>query len=494
MFLFLEKLGAGKSSVINLLAGRQVAETSSGHESLTLHYDAYGVAIDDVPYRIYDTTGFDDYRTHPGGFLYAITDAHKLAKELHEKGGVSLLLYCVKGDRIPSTFITDYRLLYEFLFEEKVPVALVATHLEGEDHMDDWYTRNKEWFERQEVKYVDHACITAADNLDPKYRKKYDMSRIEVGKLIRRQARRVEHWNQGNLSHGIEETDDSSTGHVSRADVLGVLTKRCGLGESLAKAVIRNINIVLFGQAGAGKDSLINLMAGKDIVGTSMDLKSPKLHWQKYTIAFDGESYDVFDTVGLEEPQLGMPQFLDAIENAYSLIHELERQDGIDLLLFCMRACSVTITLQTNYLLFNEFLCDKKVPIILVITHLENEPRDMDDWWKRNRENFYDREIFVASHACITTIRGNFPRRYEESRIAIPNVVKEFTADGQKHAWKGGDDLFVSFMRKLRELLVGNRKPARKSMTSRLTKRCGMSLDVAKLLADRIKNDEAELL
>ncbi|KAG1837923.1 kinase-like domain-containing protein [Suillus subalutaceus] len=231
--------GAGKSSVINLLAGRQVAETSSDQNSLTLHYDAYGITIDDVPYRVYDTTGFDDYRTNPSGFLYAITNAHKLAKELREKGGVYLLLYCIKGDEIPSTFITNYRLLYEFLFEEKVPVALIATHLEGEDNMDDWHAHNKEWFDRQAVKYVDHACITAADNPDPKCREKYEMSRTEVGKLISRQA---QHWNRGDWSYArIVGADDPSTWQASKADVLGVLTMRCGLGESLAKVVIRNL-------------------------------------------------------------------------------------------------------------------------------------------------------------------------------------------------------------------------------------------------------------
>ncbi|KAG1737384.1 P-loop containing nucleoside triphosphate hydrolase protein [Suillus lakei] len=251
-------------------------------------------------------------------------------------------------------------------------------------------------------------------------------------------------------------------------------------------------NIVLFGQAGAGKSSLVNLMAGEDVAGTSMDLKSHTLHWQEYPIKFDGTSYNVFDTVGLEEPQLGIPQFLDAVENAYSLIQELERKGGIDLLLFCMRAGRLTTTLQTNYRLFHEFLCDKKVPIILVITYLENEVGEMDAWWKRNEAIFRDREVHVAGHACITAIRGNFPHRHEESRTTIRNVVKEFTSDGQKQAWNGGDNLFVSLMRKLRELLVGNGKPAKKKMVSRLTKRCGMSPDVAKQLADRIKNDESE--
>jgi tRNA U34 5-carboxymethylaminomethyl modifying GTPase MnmE/TrmE len=147
----------------------------------------------------------------------------------------------------------------------------------------------------------------------------------------------------------------------------------------------KHANIVLFGQAGAGKSSLVNLMAGKDVAYTSNDAKSCTLHWQEYPIQFNGASYNVFDTVGLQESQLGIPQYLDAIENAYRLIQDLERQGGIDLLMFCMRAGRLTPTLENNYRLFHEFLCDKKVPIIVVITHLVSKPRS-ERWITGGRE------------------------------------------------------------------------------------------------------------
>jgi hypothetical protein len=220
-------------------------------------------------------------------------------------------------------------------------------------------------------------------------------------------------------------------------------------------------------------------------------MKSCTLHWEEYSIQFDGESYNVFDTVGLEEPQLGIPQYLDAVENAYTLIQNLERQGGIDLLLFCMRAGRLTTTLQTNYHLFHEFLCEKKVPVVAVITYLENEVREMDAWWTLNRDVFRELEIHVAGHACITAIKGNHPERYEQSRNTIRNILKEFTVHGQKKAWKGGDRTLVSLLRQLKGLLVGKGKGKgkprlRKDMVSRLTKRCGLSSDVAKQLADRI--------
>ncbi|KAG2151277.1 uncharacterized protein EDB93DRAFT_310004 [Suillus bovinus] len=250
-------------------------------------------------------------------------------------------------------------------------------------------------------------------------------------------------------------------------------------------------NIVLFGQGGAGKSSLVNLMAGNNVARTSIDVKRCTLKWEKYPVAFDGGHYNIFDTIGLEEPQLGVSQYLDAVENAHSLIQTLDSQGGIDLLMFCMRAGRLTATLLNNYRLFNEFLCEKKVPIVIVITYLENEEGEMDEWWKRNKETFRDQGFHVAGHACITAIRGSCPERHAQSRTTIHELVKESTADGQRQAWKGGDNLFVSLMQKLRELLLGKPR-SKKEIASRLTKRCGLSLDVAKQLADRIKKDVAE--
>ncbi|KAG1741411.1 P-loop containing nucleoside triphosphate hydrolase protein [Suillus paluster] len=252
-------------------------------------------------------------------------------------------------------------------------------------------------------------------------------------------------------------------------------------------------NIVLFGQSGAGKSSLINLMAGEHVAVTSPDMRRCTMRSESYNVEFGGESYKVFDTIGLEEPQMGLPQYLEAVENAYKLIQDLERQGGIDLLLFCMRAGRVTATLQSNYRLFYEFLCEKKVPIVIAITHLEQEATQdsaMDDWWKRNEEVFHQHQIHVAGHACVTTVdrRGSYTRLYKESRDTIHDVIKKFTANGQKEAWIGGNNLFVSLMRKLKELLVGNLRP-RKDIVPRLTKRCGISREVATKLADMIKKE-----
>ncbi|KAG1815223.1 P-loop containing nucleoside triphosphate hydrolase protein [Suillus subaureus] len=458
--------GAGKSSLVNLIAGKDVAATSSDTAGCTTGTSVHEILIrnETLKVKLFDTAGLDE---DPQG---AVPDKEarrilkKLVHALMEQGDIHLIIYCVRSERVIRTLRRNYEFIHSQV-KRKVPIVLVVTSLESyKQDMEEWWRLNENTISELGMTFAGHACVTTGmitqSNVTERGRKQsYDA----VCQLIE-QCRSNESVYYTGPSQGTTYN----------------------IPSKLAASSNRHTNIVLFGQAGAGKSSLVNLMAGENVARTSSDMRSCTLHWQKYPIEFDGKSYNVFDTVGLEEPQLGIPQYLDAIENAYRLIQDLERQGGIDLLLFCMRAGRVTSTVQNNYRLFHEFLCDMKVPVVVVITYLENEVGEMDDWWKRNKYAFDGREIYVAGHACITAIRGNYPDRYEQSRTTICKLV---AADGQREAWKGGDNTFVSFMRKLTGLLAGKEKSRmRKNMVSCLIKRCGLSSDVAKQLADRIKN------
>ena len=258
-------------------------------------------------------------------------------------------------------------------------------------------------------------------------------------------------------------------------------------------------NIILFGQTGAGKSSVVNLMTGQQRARTSSGTERCTTHWEAHSIDIDGSIFRVFDTIDLQEYQLGMKEYLDAIENAYTLIKKLKDEGGIHLLLFCVRAGRFTSTIPNNYRLFYECLCEKKVPIVLVLTGLEREQR-MDDWWTKYKSTFDKYDIVVDNHACITAIDGpdeTQRKLYEESGRLVRNLVTHCTStdDGYKvdDGSKGGkkskwsNEWLKMFISKLLELLPGNHTMKKKDIVHVLTERCGMPQQAAEQLAKQIK-------
>ncbi|KAF8545562.1 hypothetical protein OG21DRAFT_1518587 [Imleria badia] len=246
-----------------------------------------------------------------------------------------------------------------------------------------------------------------------------------------------------------------------------------------------SLNIVLFGETGVGKSSVINLIAGRSIAETSPDVqKGCTLSFKPYSFPGNDRTFHIWDTVGLEEPDMGVNGYLAAIEQSAELINSLSNQGGIDLLLFCIRGNRTTATTQSNYRVFYEVLGRSSVPIALVITHLEREP-DMEKWWERNVASLEKYGIKSAGHACVTGLPTH--RKYPESRKNITDLLKWHNNDGRFNMPPEG--WLIEFLR-LFGLFAPLKKDARREdIIKVLMKRCKLDPMVAEELADKLKGE-----
>ena len=254
----------------------------------------------------------------------------------------------------------------------------------------------------------------------------------------------------------------------------------------------QTINVVLFGETGVGKSSVINLIARKDIAKVSSDVNGCTMQYQYYPISFDNMDFTIYDTIGLEEPQMGVNGYLKAIEKAYELISKLSAAGGIHLLLFCMRGGRITATTQSNYRLFCECLCNTKVPIALVFTGLEREEK-MEDWWTRNKTHIEHYGIKSDGHACITAVQDDTgeEHKYEESQETIRKLLKTCAIKGEafsleSYSW------FAGFMRKMKGFVPAKKSPKKKDVLKVLTNRCKLDAETAKRIAEMMDKSDTE--
>ncbi|KAF9245046.1 hypothetical protein BU15DRAFT_41651, partial [Melanogaster broomeanus] len=254
------------------------------------------------------------------------------------------------------------------------------------------------------------------------------------------------------------------------------------------------INVILFGETGVGKPSVVNLIAGKEVANVSSDVDGCTMASTRYDFTLHDRNICIFDTAGLEEPQMGVSDYLAAIEHAYHLIQSLSEAGGVHLLLFCMHGGRITETMRSNYRLFCEFLCNKKVPIALVFTGLEREER-MENWWVRNARNVEYYGIRSVGHACITAVRDNTfgqDDKYQESVRTVRELLVKHALENNNAFLLESQSWLVMVGKRMRSLVTKKSNPKRNDMVTVLTTRCHLDSDTANKIADLMRNGKGE--
>jgi len=198
---------------------------------------------------------------------------------------------------------------------------------------------------------------------------------------------------------------------------------------------------------------------------------------------------------GLNEPNMNTTNYLGPVAKAHELILSLQEKGGVHGLLFCIRGGRVSETLQKNYRLFYEFLCQEKVPLSLVITGLENV-QDMDNWWAQMKAHIENAGIHSVRQACITTIKGYrdvYEEKYVESRKKMHRMLSELAYDAACPVDANG--WFIRVGRKLQEFLTPGKIPwvvskHRAKMMQVLIQRCNLSKGDAVHLLRMIENKD----
>jgi len=169
---------------------------------------------------------------------------------------------------------------------------------------------------------------------------------------------------------------------------------------------VKSTNVLIFGETGAGKSSVVNAVNGADVAAVSQDANGCTFQSTPYEVKIEGATYNLYDTAGLNEAHKGTVDGPQALSNLYALVRSLWDAGGIHLLVLVMKSGRITDNVDKNYRLFYDTFCEKGVPVVIILTHCENVEPKMDDWWTKNENKFEPYGMAFEGHACVCTAKG----------------------------------------------------------------------------------------
>lgn len=165
-------------------------------------------------------------------------------------------------------------------------------------------------------------------------------------------------------------------------------------------------NVLIFGEAGVGKSSIIDLILGRDAARMSPDQETYTLAHTPYEISLGIHCFKLWEVPLVESKGFFWTSILKwRLKRSYKRLY---KNDGVYLLLYCMRGSGTRKALVRDYKSFTDIVASTtgpgRVPVAAVVTSLENHPQNMDEWWMTHKDNLKRLGMQFSSHACITSL------------------------------------------------------------------------------------------
>jgi GTP-binding protein EngB required for normal cell division len=181
--------------------------------------------------------------------------------------------------------------------------------------------------------------------------------------------------------------------------------------------------ILVIGQTGAGKSSLINLLAGKKVAQVSDGAKGCTFKFETYQVDYNGELFELVDTVGLNEGSTGTVKPKEAMKMLIKFIKGNKR--GFSCILFVMPKGRITDSFEKNYMLFCQTLLKGETPSILFLGHCESD-EPMDQWIKNEENKSALNSYNFSDIVCGTAQDGG----------RFGQLIKPLRDETHAHLWK----------------------------------------------------------
>src|SRR5258707_10306152 len=159
------ELSSGKSSLINMIVGQDVAKVSNGPIGCTFENEKYEAHIDGMPYLVHDTVGLNEGHEGRVPHWRAIQGLYTLIRKLD---GMSLLIFCIRG-RIRDNAHANWFFFFDAICDKKVPVIVVSTCWEQEENLEEAEIQVQEAFKRYSMHPEAVACVVSIRGRNNEY-------------------------------------------------------------------------------------------------------------------------------------------------------------------------------------------------------------------------------------------------------------------------------------------------------------------------------------